>query len=175
MLAIHGIYHWKPKRVAFRADYCRSCQAPRLSVLVRTIDVLHAFWVPILPLGIWSRWFCNTCGSRPHQSTHTRRGFKVAGAIALALYSAVFWTPMPEIDAWIVWSLRIVFPLLSLLAIVSALRAPLEPGFKARLAQVVEFQGWVCPLCGGELFKVSSLQCTRCHADHRPLPRRQGA
>jgi hypothetical protein len=173
-MLIHGTYHWQPTRIAFRADYCRSCQGSRLSVLIRTIDVLHIFWIPILPLGMWSRWFCTSCGQRPHQSTRTRRGFKVAGAIALALYSAVFWMSRPDADDRIVWLLRIVFPLLTFLLIASALRQPLEPDLQAQLAGVAEFQGWICPLCGGELIKVPNLHCTRCHADHRPLPRRQG-
>jgi hypothetical protein len=176
VIHIHGIYHWKPKRIAFRADYCRSCQASGISVLVRTIDVLHISWVPILPLGVWSRWFCTTCGNRPHQSTRTRRGFKVAGAVVLGIYTAVVWAaPLPEADAWIFWPLRFVFPFLAVLAIVSAVRVPLEPDLKARLAQVVEFQGWVCPLCGGQLLQVPRLHCTRCRAEHRPLPRWQAA
>jgi hypothetical protein len=172
-MLIHGTYHWKPKRIAFRADYCRSCQGSRLAVLIRTIDVLHAFWIPILPLGMWSRWFCATCGNRPHQSTRTRLGFKVAGAVALALYSAVFWMSPSAADDRTVWLLRIVFPLLTVLLIVSAVRQPLERDLQARLAEVAEFQGWICPLCGGELIQVPKLLCTRCHAEHRPLPRQQ--
>src|SRR5437588_10134396 len=103
MLLIHGIYHWKAKRIAFRADYCRNCQAARLAVLIRTVDALHLFWIPILPLGIWSRWFCLTCGRRPHESTRTRRGFKVAVAVVLVLVSAVVWVPLGEPVPWMLW------------------------------------------------------------------------
>ncbi len=174
-MLIHGLYHWRPKRIAFRADYCRSCEASRIAVLIRTIDVLHVFWIPILPLGMWSRWFCGTCGRRPHQSTRTRRGFKVAGAIALALYSAAVWMPFANDEDWMVWVLRVLLPILTVLLAASALRAPLEPDFKARLAQVAEFQGWFCPICGGNLVNFPRLYCTQCHAEHRPLPRRQSA
>lgn len=171
-MLVWGIYRWWPKQVAFRADYCRACQSPRLSVLVRTLDVLHLFWIPVLPLGLWSRWFCGTCGRRPHEATRTRRGFKVAGAVVLALMSAAVWIPLPEEDPRLVWALRIGLPLLTLLAIGSALRPSAEPDLAAQLARVVGFEGWVCPLCGGELFNAPTLHCTRCGAEHRPLRRK---
>ena len=52
MILIHGVYHWRPTPVAFRNDYCIPCRAERTSIQVRTIDVLHLFWVPLLPLGV---------------------------------------------------------------------------------------------------------------------------
>ncbi|HXU34417.1 MAG TPA: hypothetical protein VN851_27905 [Thermoanaerobaculia bacterium] len=171
MLIIHGTYHWKPKRIAFRNDYCRKCEAERLSVLVRTIDVLHVFWIPILPLGVWSRWFCRTCGGRPHEVTRTRRGFKIAGAVILALMSAVTWVPMPDAkdDMAMIWALRIGLPLATALAIRSAVRHRPEPDFKRRLAEVRPFEGWQCPLCGGQLMNLPKWHCLNCGAEHRPL------
>src|ERR1700686_3493787 len=47
MLIIRGSYHFWPKRVAFRNDYCLRCQAPRRSIAIRTFDVGHLFWNPI--------------------------------------------------------------------------------------------------------------------------------
>jgi len=174
MIFIHGgTYHWKPRRIAFRADYCRACDASRISVLIRTVDVLHLFWIPVLPIGIWSRWFCSSCGHRPHQATRTRRGFIVAGAIILALVSTAVWVPWNEAVPLLVWMLRFVLPLFTLLVIRAAWRWPTEPDYQARLAQVAEFQGWVCPLCGGQLLQLPELRCTQCHAEHRPLPHRQ--
>jgi len=171
VLIIHGTYHWKPKRIAFRNDYCRKCEAERLSVLVRTIDVLHVFWIPILPLGVWSRWFCRTCGGRPHEVTRTRRGFKIAGAVILALMSAVTWVPMPDAkdDMAMIWALRIGLPLATALAIRSAVRHRPEPDFKRRLAEVRPFEGWQCPLCGGQLMNLPKWHCLNCGAEHRPL------
>ena len=56
MVIIHGVYHWSPKQVEFRNDYCLSCSAQRRAIRVRTFDVAHLFWIPILPLGFWKRW-----------------------------------------------------------------------------------------------------------------------
>ena len=55
MLVIHGVYRWGRKLVAYRNDYCLSCAAPRLAFQHRTFDVLHAFWIPLIPIGLWKR------------------------------------------------------------------------------------------------------------------------
>jgi hypothetical protein len=171
VLIVHGTYHWKPKRIAFRNDYCRTCEAERLSVLVRTIDVFHVFWIPILPLGVWSRWFCTRCAGRPHRSARTRRGFKIAGAVVLALMSIAVWMPLPAAgdDLAILWFLRFGLPLATVLAIRSAIRHRPELDFKRRLEQVRPFEGWQCPLCGGQLFNLPQWHCLNCGAEHRPL------
>lgn len=174
MLIIHGTYHWKPRRVAFRNDYCRTCEAGRLSVLIRTIDFLHAFWIPILPLGVWSRWHCTHCSSRPHESTRTRRGYKIAGAVILALLSAAAWAPWPVLpsdltDRIMLWALRLGLPLATVLTIRSAVRHQPEPNFKRLLEQVLPYEGWQCPLCGGQLFNLPKWHCMNCGAEHRPL------
>ena len=181
VLIIHGTYHWKPRRIAFRNDYCRKCEAERTSVLVRTIDVVHLFWIPILPLGVWSRWFCRHCGGRPHQAARTSRGFKIAGAAILALGSIGIWSPMPAAtggdssDVAILWALRLGLPLLTVLAIRWAVRHRPEPDFKRRLEQVRPFEGWQCPLCGGQLTSLPQGHCLNCGAEHRPLRLRPDA
>ncbi len=44
MFLIHGVYRFWPKKVAFRNDFCLSCEAPRRSIAVRTFDVGHVYW-----------------------------------------------------------------------------------------------------------------------------------
>ena len=56
-------YPSEARRAAFRNDDCRTCAAERLSMLVRTFDALHVYWIAVLPLGFWSRWHCTTCAS----------------------------------------------------------------------------------------------------------------
>ena len=174
MLLIHGTYHWRARRIAFRNDFCRTCAQERLALLVRTFDVFHVFWVPVLPLGFWSRWFCTQCGSPPHVSTKTRRGFKVAGAVVCAFAALSTWAvPIAEVgeDAWIVWLMRIAMPLLTVVAVRWAFKHPVEPRFLEMLAAVKPFQGWSCPLCSGPLLPDGHAdgRCTQCGAEHRPL------
>jgi len=141
---------------------------------VRTIDVFHLFWIPILPLGVWSRWFCRYCGARPHAAARTGRGFKIAGAVLLALLSITVWMPFTEegndvTGMVVLWFLRLGLPLATVLAVRSAIRHRPEPDFKRRLEQVRPFEGWRCPLCGGELVSLPKWRCLSCGAEHRPL------
>lgn len=48
--------------MAFRNDYCLARGEERRAVQVRTFDVGHIFWIPILPAGFWKRWVCTVCG-----------------------------------------------------------------------------------------------------------------
>ncbi|HKV63349.1 MAG TPA: hypothetical protein VJO16_15665 [Candidatus Acidoferrum sp.] len=91
MIIVYGVYRWMAKRVAFRNDYCLACGEPRRAVQVRTFDVGHIFWIPILPAGFWKRWVCTVWGCDPHGSGKTRRGAKWVGLFILLLFSVVFW------------------------------------------------------------------------------------
>jgi len=71
LFIVYGVYRWKAKRVAFRNDYCLVCGEARRAVQVRTFDVGHIFWIPILPAGFWKRWVCTVCGQDPHVTTKT--------------------------------------------------------------------------------------------------------
>lgn len=139
-------------------------------MLIRTLDVLHIYWIPFLPVGFWSRWYCTSCGSRPHFATRTRRGFKVAGALALGFMAFLAWVvPIePGEETWM-WGMRAGLSLATAVAAVSAFRHPQEPRFREVLAGVKPFAGWTCPLCGGALQSVPSWHCTACGAEHRPL------
>lgn len=174
MFVIHGFYHWRPRRTAFRNDYCRTCEAERLSVLLRTFDVLHIYWIPVLPVGVWSRWHCTTCGFRPHAAIRSRRGFKVAGAVALGALALLAWAD-PEVkpsEAIWVWGIRLGLALAAMAAGVWTFRHPREPRFREVLAGVKPFAGWTCPLCAGPLQSVPDWHCTACGARHRPLTER---
>ena len=171
MIFIHGTYHWRPKRIAFRNDYCRVCNGPTVSVLIRTLDVLHIFWIPVLPLGFWSRWFCLRCSARPHQTVVTRRAFKIAGAVVFILMSLGVWIPLPPDTEGIemIWALRVVFPLALVFTLVSIFRHKPGPKLREQLAAVPPFEGWSCPICGGQLYGAPAHVCLTCGAQHRPL------
>jgi len=152
MLIIHGMYHIRPRRVAFRNDYCLSCGEPRRSVQIRAFDVLHIFWVPVLPVGFWKRWVCTACGSQPHVSIKTRRPFKWAGLIVLLFISAIFWAvPVAPDSVAGSWVFRIGAPLGAILLLVHLVRTPKDPSMKERLAIIQPATETVCPFCGTEL------------------------
>jgi hypothetical protein len=140
------------KRVAFRNDYCLACGEARRAVQVRTFDVGHIFYIPILPAGFWKRWVCTVCGRDPHVSGKTRRGFRWAGLVILVLVAFLFWADSPEPEAVAAfWVLRIVTPVGAALVLWHLLRTPKEPTLKARLATIPPAADTVCPFCGAQL------------------------
>ena len=171
MVIIHGVYRWQPVNVAFRHDYCRRCALGTLSVLVRTFNVLHLFWVPVLPLGWWKSWFCVRCGYKPHAVARTRRGFKIAAAVVLGLFTIAAWlTPKGSGSTLEILIISgVMLPLFALAVRWAIVHKP-EPDFRANLALMPPYEAWDCPLCGAELVRLSSTAyCSSCKAEHRPL------
>jgi len=157
---VWGVYHFRPKRLAFRNDYCLSCAAGRRAAQIRTFDAVHIFWIPLLPLGFWKRWVCTACGREPHVNPKTRRGFKWAGVFILLLFSAVSWA-MPVTPDFVVgsWIFRIAAPVGAILTLVHLLRTKKEPSLMARLATIEPADDTVCPFCGAQLLMLGS-QCS---------------
>jgi hypothetical protein len=164
MLIIHGVYHLCPKRMAFRNDYCLSCGQPRRSVLTRTFDIWHVFWIPLLPVGFWKRWICTTCLRRPHVNRKTRRPFKWAGLFIMLTLSMVFWAVPVMPDAVIFsWSMRVGTLIGAVLLLIHLLRTPKEASLKELLSTVATATDTVCPFCGAQMLMLSSgCNCPNC-------------
>src|SRR5580698_7308270 len=111
MFITGGVFHFRPKRIAFRNDYCLACKRPRGSVRMRTFDVLHILWIPILPLGVWRRWICTACGREVNVEVKTRRSFKWAGLGVLIFMGAISWFAPIEPDSRVmIWVMRVGGP-----------------------------------------------------------------
>jgi ribosomal protein L37AE/L43A len=148
MLIIHGAYHFWPKRVAFRNDYCLSCKAPRRSIAVRTFDVGHIFWVPILPVGFWRHWQCSVCGRKPHVARWSVRSLKWVALACLIGVSAIFWA-VPEANtgsALIGWLFRLAAPAGAIVLLVHLLRSR-GSSLRKRLAAIPAAAETTCPFC----------------------------
>jgi hypothetical protein len=165
MFIIHGVgvYHFRQKTVAFRNDYCISCSGARRAIRVRSFDVGHISWIPILPVGFWKRWLCATCGRNPHESPKTRRSFKWAGLLVLVVLSVGFWAdpagPDSEVGGWI---FRIGAPAAAVLLLVHLLRTPKDPALRDLLATVHAAADTVCPFCGTPLIGGAQWYCPGC-------------
>lgn len=165
MFIVTGAYHWRRKVVGFRNDYCLTCAAERRSFCVRSFDVGHIFWVPVLPVGFWKHWFCAVCNSNPHARPRTRAIFKWAGVLFLAFFAYMSWTepmkPDPD-DVLVTWVFRIGAPLGALLVIVNLLRSPKEQSLKRRLAAVAPASDTICPFCEAPLICGDRWSCPAC-------------
>ena len=146
----HGVYHFAAKHVGFRNDYCLGCDKPRRSFAVRTFDVGHIFWVPIVPLGFWKHWKCSECGRDPHVHVKTRRPFKWVGFGALVFLSAVAWWPAGLGDSFS-WFFRIGAPAGATALLLHLLLTPAEPSLRARLADIPPAADVLCPFCKSPL------------------------
>jgi hypothetical protein len=159
MLIVVGRYFFKPKRLAFRNDFCLTCNQPRRSARIRTFDVAQIMFIPILPLGFWKRWLCSACGRDPHANTKTRRPFLWVGLVIAILLAALVWV-MP-IDPDIVagtWVFRIAMPLCAVLAGERLIRTGHDLTLKQQLALIPPAADVNCPFCSTALIFVSS-QC----------------
>jgi hypothetical protein len=162
---IHGVYHFWPKCVAFRNDYCLTCQAPTRCVAVRTFDVGHIFWIPILPVGLWKHWQCSRCESEPHTSSTTRPFFKWAGLCILLFLSVLSWIePVAPADGWISWLFRIGGLLAGLLLLVHLFRAPKQPSLRESMKSILPADDIVCPFCDAPLLAGPQWSCPQCGA-----------
>lgn len=159
----HGIYQFRPKRIAFRNDYCLFCDSPTRSVQLRTIAVGHFFGIPILPLGVWTRWLCTRCGNHPH--SRRRGGMRPQWAIlmAIAMFTAVFWAEpiSPDFMAG-GWICRLGGVLASLALFAYLLKEPEESPIKQKLVGITPASDSDCPFCEVPLIIGSRSFCPVC-------------
>lgn len=160
MLVVYGVYRWKPKRLAFRNDFCLRCGVPRRAVQIRTFNVGHIYWIPLIPAGFWKNWLCTECGRDPHVRPGTSRTFKWIGLFILLLLSVLFWAmPLdPEITV-MAWIIRIAAPIGAALTLWHLLRTKKEPSLASRLAAISPASDTTCPFCGAQLLILAS-QCS---------------
>ena len=164
MLLIHGVYHFRPKRVAFRNDFCLSCKQARRSAQIRSFDAAHIFWIPFLPLGFQRKWSCTVCGRQPEIHRGTRRSFKWIGLFILILLGTVSWMlPIEPEDIIVSWVFRIAAPLGAILTLAHLLRTPKDASRAALLKDIPPATDTVCPFCGAQLLILSSTcSCPTC-------------
>ena len=172
MFILHGIYHFKPKIMAYRNDFCLSCVAPRRAYQIRSFDVLHLFYIPILPLGFVRHWRCSACQNPPHVSSNIRRWFKWAGTIVLGSFAAAMWAPgaVEDGSAALGWALRIILSTAFIVALWWAIRSKPDIKLKEKLKEVSPAQDNLCPLCGGVFIVDSQFRCANCGVMRTALP-----
>jgi len=163
MFVVHGAYHWWPKRVGFRNDYCLRCKAERRAVCIRTFDVGHVFWIPCLPVGFWKHWKCSVCGYDPHKNPKTTRFAKWFCLCVLIGISALFWSePATGPDTAIDWTFRIGGVAGALLLLVHLLRTPADPSLREKMERVLPATDSTCPFCRTPLLGGERWSCPGC-------------
>jgi len=170
LFILHGIYHFKPKIVAYRNDFCLTCAAPRRAFRTRTFDVIHIFYLPLIPIGFLRRWHCSVCNSDPHAHPGTRKAFKWAGVVCLALFSVVLWMVSPEDDSW-VWPMRVVLPVAFAAALWITIRSKPDLRLSDKLSEIQPANELVCPACNSGLVVDDVWRCPRCGMERATVAR----
>jgi hypothetical protein len=167
VLLIHGTYHLRATRVAFRNDFCIPCNAERTAICVRTLDVVHVFWVPVAPIGFIRRWYCTACGQRPDLPRTARRSIKVlalivVSAMALLLWSAPIRNGEGRGEVITFWGLRIASGV-GVIAIARWIAVGSDDVLRrARLRSLQPSYALDCPVCHVNLLPGSPWRCPNC-------------
>jgi hypothetical protein len=167
MVLIHGLYHWRPKPVAFRNDYCITCGAERVAIQIRTLDVLHLFFVPLLPLGLYKRWRCLQCQNSPAlpRPTGVRRPIKILVLLGAIVFAVPAWLPQHTTsrgDLIGLWIARFVFLVPAWFAVRWLRRGGQDTERRERLKSVRPSDATECPLCRIPLVLTDPARCHKC-------------
>ena len=147
-----------------------------ISIRERTFDVLHFFWIPLMPIGFHSRWLCGRCRQEPHEPQEVRGPVRVIAMLFFLVLAALFWylwlfdivDPGFSEDPTVYLGLAIFATIMLLLTVFWARRYDSD-NFAALIAAVEPFDGFNCPLCDGPLDIHHTLKCRDCGAEHEPL------
>jgi hypothetical protein len=114
MLVIHGYYRFGKKCVGVKKDYCNKCKGESVVSQMRTLDVLHIYFIPLIPIGFVKRWECSLCGKDPRVWYKVRSGimtfFYAVVALMLAVFTVGLWFGPPDISVSALYCLRLGLP-----------------------------------------------------------------
>src|SRR4051812_25501175 len=163
MFIVHGQYHFGRKKIGAQNDFCNACERECLSELWRSFDCFHLFWIPFLPLGRHERWRCTLCNQDPRKCYKTRKGFKIAGLIALAFVAVVMFAAKPDPkEKGVLWGVRIFASVGFVGLLYSVLKRPPAVSEDDRRKQVAPLSAQTCIYCRGPLTSEPYVNCASC-------------
>ncbi|HET8699803.1 MAG TPA: hypothetical protein VFO94_20125 [Gammaproteobacteria bacterium] len=164
MIVVFGRYRFLPKITAYRADWCNACEAERLAYRIRWLYVLHLFWIPLLPAGLYQTWQCGECKKNPRARVATSITAYVAGIVLLTFLALLFVFGSVQDGS----EQRIRFVLVTLcVAGIAAIgfglrRRLLNPPIRRPVAPLT---GSTCLICSSMLPSGQQPKCTNCGAE----------
>jgi hypothetical protein len=173
-MIVAGHYSYGRKLVAYRNDYCLSCEAPRRAYRVRSFEVLHIFFVPLLPLGFWRSWQCSVCGRDPHVNPRVHKFWFWAVIVFLAAVSVGLWiAPLSQTDSaddrLAIWVMRFVGPVIALFILYHMPLQKPRLRLKEKLTEVQPAHEAICPLCQNALIPGDRWRCPNCGVERDAL------
>jgi hypothetical protein len=171
-LPFEGVRSYKPKIVAYRNDFCLSCEAPRRSHQIRSFKMYHVYFIPVVPLGFWREWQCSDCGRNPHK--YYPRDLKRARWVAVLLtgffaIAGIVSSFDKQDSPATVWLMRLGLPALFFAMLWFALRDTPDRALRDKLKQVSPDQDNTCALCSGALVLHQESSCSQCGAKRKAI------
>jgi zinc ribbon protein len=169
-MVLVGIRDIKPKIVAYRNDYCISCDSPQRAHRIRRLKVLHLFFIPVFPLALVRRWRCSVCDRHPHWRAPSRQRWLVT--YLLAMFTATAWISSDTETGNSVlgmWLLRIGVSIAFVLVFSYALRGQYDFQLKEKLGTVEAAQETNCPFCGTQFIQNQGWRCPQCGVEKAAL------
>jgi hypothetical protein len=162
---VHGVYYFRRKRVACRNAYCTTCRAPRFAEGLKSLVVLHLFFIPILPLGTAIRWFCSTCRREIDARRPSRPWILVAGVFFGLLMT--FGGIMVMIDGheWEAALGCMIFGPLLAIGLIYMIKKQNYRGYVGAQKAVPPLKADCCPYCEEPVFPAETSHCYACKVD----------
>lgn len=162
---VHGFYRFGSRRIACRNAYCTTCGEARFSEGRRSWVVLHVAFIPVLPVGVETRWYCQRCGEEVDAHRPSRPWAFVAGMI-LGLVACVagvsFLREEHERDA----ALGCFLLGAALLGgCAYGLKSAKYRAYEAGRRGVTPLAGDHCPYCEQPIFASVKPRCQACRVD----------
>jgi hypothetical protein len=102
-----GVYRFNDSVVAYRNDYCLTCDSERIAEEIRTFDVYHVWFIPLIPVGFRRRWLCSSCGKDPHERPQTTLLVLSFWMVVLVAFAVLLWMPGRSPVDVMTWVMRI--------------------------------------------------------------------
>jgi hypothetical protein len=170
-LPLEGLHSYKPRIVAYRNDFCVSCNALRRAHQVRSFKAYQLYYIPIVPLGFWREWQCSECGRDPHVYSRGLRRMRwvILGFAGMFAITGVIASFEQQDSAWTMWLMRLGLPASFFTVLWFVLRNKPDRGLQEKLKQVSTDRDEVCALCGGALILDNGWRCAQCRAERAEI------
>jgi hypothetical protein len=170
-VALEGVRSYKSSIVAYRNDFCVSCDAPRRAHQVRSFKAYQFYYIPIIPLGFWRDWECSECGRDPHTYPGGPKNMKwvivlFAGFFAITGVIASF---DQQDSAITVGLMRFGLPALFFVLLWLAIRNRPDRALRQKLKDVEPDRADACALCSGPLILAHGWRCSQCGVERTML------
>jgi hypothetical protein len=166
-LPLEGIRSYSPQTVAYRNDYCVSCNAPRRAHQIRSFKAYQLYYIPIVPLGFWREWQCSECGRDPHVYSSALRRIRwvIVGFAGFFAITGVIASFEEQDSAAIMWLMRLGLPAVFFTVLWFAFRNRPDRALRNKLMEVSPDRNETCALCSGALVLDQIWRCSQCGAE----------